>query len=182
MELYPKYEISTKGRVRNSKTHYIYTQRLRKDGYLDLDIYFDGKRKKCLVHRLVAICYIENPKNLLEVNHKNKIKTDNRVENLEWVSRQQNMQHRNNDEQTKKMMKKNGKKLAEYNLKNTAKPVGRYDLFGNLIKFYPSLIQAEKDSGTNRKYIRACLKGERQTANGSIWKIQEKLNDYSEKK
>ena len=48
----------------------------------------NGKRKKMLVHRLVAMCYLNNPYNLSEVNHKNKIKTDNRPENLEWVTRQ----------------------------------------------------------------------------------------------
>lgn len=173
MELYPKYEVSTEGRVRNSKTHYVYTQRLRKDGYLDMDIYYSGERKKMLVHRLVALCYLDNPQNLAEVNHKNKIKTDNRVENLEWVSREQNMSHRNQEEKIKKQMKESGKRLTELALKTMAKPVAQYDLEGNLIKIYPSLIQAEKGSGTNRKYIRACLKGERQTANNSIWKFIE---------
>lgn len=170
MELYPKYEVSTEGRIRNSTTHYIYSQRLRKDGYLDFDFFFEGKKGKKLVHRMVAMCYLDNPLNLPEVNHKNKIKTDNRVENLEWVSREQNMSHRNQDFEIQQKMKENGKRLAELNLKTTAKPVSCYDLDGNLIKQYPSLISAEKGSGVNRKYIRACLKGDRKTAGNMIWK------------
>ena len=43
------------------------------------------------IHRLVAQAYIPNPQNLAEVNHKNGIKNDNRVENLEWMSRKDNL-------------------------------------------------------------------------------------------
>lgn len=52
-----------------------------------------GKDKRMVIHRLVALHFIPNPDNLSEVNHKNGIKTDNRAENLEWVTRAQNIQH-----------------------------------------------------------------------------------------
>lgn len=45
------------------------------------------------LHRLVATCFIPNHKNLPQINHKNGIKTDNHVNNLEWCTRQQNMDH-----------------------------------------------------------------------------------------
>lgn len=170
MELYPKYQVSTEGRVRNAKNHRIYTQWLGKDGYLRMEMWLDGHKKGMLVHRMVALCYLDNPLNLPEVNHKNKIKTDNRIENLEWVTRQENMDHRNEDEDIQKQMQLNGLALKEWNLKHSAKPVASYDLEGNLIKIYPSLISAERDAGTNRKYIRACLRSERLTAGGRIWK------------
>ena len=52
-----------------------------------------ARTKKCYAHRLVAETYIPNPNNLLEVNHINEIKSDNRVNNLEWCDRLTNVRH-----------------------------------------------------------------------------------------
>lgn len=65
-----------------------------KKGYLTVKIFFErGKYKWQKVHRLVAKAYIENPLNLPFVNHKNGVKDDNRVENLEWVTNEENIAH-----------------------------------------------------------------------------------------
>ena len=62
-------------------------------GYLKVGISVDSVSKTFNVHRLVAQVFIPNPLNKPEVNHINGIKTDNRVENLEWVTRLENQQH-----------------------------------------------------------------------------------------
>lgn len=62
-------------------------------GYALICLTKDGKHRYFSVHRLVAKAYIPNPKNLPQVNHKNGIKTDNQVENLEWCTNQENRKH-----------------------------------------------------------------------------------------
>lgn len=64
-----------------------------KDGYARVNVAYDGKFRLCLVHRLVAESFISNPDKKAEVNHINGDKSDNRVENLEWVTREENIRH-----------------------------------------------------------------------------------------
>lgn len=67
--------------------------KVNKFGYKEVALSKDGKTKTVLLHRLIAIHFVPNPDNLPVVNHKNGIKTDNRIENLEWVTRSQNTKH-----------------------------------------------------------------------------------------
>jgi hypothetical protein len=62
-------------------------------GYFKISIQTKGFRKFVGVHRLVAKAFIPNPENLPFVNHKNGVKTDNRLENLEWCTASYNTQH-----------------------------------------------------------------------------------------
>ena len=63
------------------------------NGYLMVTLCKNGKTKSYYVHRLIAEAYIPNPDNKPQVNHKNGNKTDNRIENLEWVTISENRQH-----------------------------------------------------------------------------------------
>lgn len=91
------YKVDEKGNVYSSIT----TKTRRKcvlkpyikNGYLAVNLFKDGKCKHHYIHRLVALTFIENPDNLKEVNHKNCNKHDNSVDNLEWCTRKQNLEH-----------------------------------------------------------------------------------------
>ena len=83
------------GRWRKRANPFPIKWRISKDGYAKV-ILSKGQNEKAWnssVHRLVATHFLPNPLNLAEVNHKDGNKLNNSVENLEWVSRRQNMQH-----------------------------------------------------------------------------------------
>jgi hypothetical protein len=88
------YQVSSKGGLRSS---YFESKTLKPDltsrGYLQVKLYTPDKKANFLCHRLVAMAFIPNLENKQQVNHKNGIKTDNRVENLEWVTRSENQIH-----------------------------------------------------------------------------------------
>lgn len=62
-------------------------------GYLIINLRKNGKRKMFTVHRLVALTHIPNPKNKLEINHKDGNRLNNSVDNLEWCTRKENSDH-----------------------------------------------------------------------------------------
>lgn len=88
------YIISRDGIIKNAATGKTIKPYKMANGYLQVTLYdYNGHHKKFLVHRLVASQYIPNPKNCSTVNHKNLVKSDNRVENLEWLSLADNLRH-----------------------------------------------------------------------------------------
>lgn len=89
-----KYWVSNLGKVRGlfrGKVKILKHNFVR--GYDSALLTKDGIRKRFTVHRLLAMAFIPNPENKPQVNHKNCIKSDNRVDNLEWVTRVENAKH-----------------------------------------------------------------------------------------
>lgn len=86
------YQISNKGNIKSFISSKILSP-LFANGYLQVRLYKNSKSIRQKIHRLVAAAFIPNPANKPQVNHKNGIKTDNRVENLEWVTASENTRH-----------------------------------------------------------------------------------------
>ena len=115
------YEVSSYGRVRSLdkyvKSGYgsyrlrkgkILSPGIRPDGYLFVNLTYNGKHKTITVHRLVAQAFLPNPDNLSEVNHKDEDKSNNRVENLEWCDRKYNLNYGSRKDKVRDTKIKNG--------------------------------------------------------------------------
>lgn len=134
------YIINKDGTVFSIKRNCVLKPHKRRDGYYTVRI----NRKDIPIHRLVAKKYIPNPNNYPVVNHKNKIKTYNRVENLEWCTSKQNSIH------------------------GIGKKVYQYDLWGNLIKVYNSITEINLFE-FNRKIIANSCRLKRCIINGYVF-------------
>lgn len=154
---FTNYEISNLGEVRNKTTKYILKGRLSKSGYYQVSIKEDAtnKFKNQYIHRLVALHFLENRENKREVNHKDGIKTNNTVENLEWTTSSENQKHRHLIGITKTSNRK----------------IGMFDKDNNLIRSYNSIVEAYTSLGKpSRVNIDSALQGKQKTAYGYIWK------------
>lgn len=103
---YPNYKVSSLGKIKRIKTYVpgkngsertlpemIKAVKPNKKGYLMAKLTNKHGNKNVSVHRIVATAFIKNSSNLPEINHKNCIKSDNRVDNLEWCTTKQNVHH-----------------------------------------------------------------------------------------
>jgi hypothetical protein len=96
------YEVSTQGRIRSSDRvssfgkqkklwkGQILTPRVSAHGYLRCHLAKDGKIREFYIHRLVAMTFLKNPENKLEINHLDEVKTNNSIDNLAWATRTEN--------------------------------------------------------------------------------------------
>lgn len=93
IEKHPRYEISPDGVIRNRTTKRIKSQYVGSTGYYMVTFSVKNKSNPERVHRLLAMAFIPNPKNLPEVNHKDGNKLNYCLDNMEWVTHKENMEH-----------------------------------------------------------------------------------------
>ena len=175
------YQVSSKGRIKSlnynrTKEEGLLKPKKDKDrgGYLLVNLYKDGKMKTHKVHRLVACAFIDNPSNLPQVNHRNEIKTDNRVENLEFIDASGNINWGTRTKRATKTNKENGcfDKLKKINKDRLSKQVEQLDKnTNNLIKIWFSARQVQREKGFNQSSISKCCNGKLKSCGGFKWQF-----------
>lgn len=170
IEDYPNYMVSNMGRVKAINWHRGNKEKEIKPyttykGYLRLRLCKNGKAKQFQVHRLVAQAFIPNPENKPYIDHINTDRTDNRVENLRWVTNKENCN--------------NPISKINYSISNkgkTAVSILQFTKEWEFVKKWDSLSEAELELGIKSRLSEYCgNKYGRKTCGGYIWQY---ADDY----
>jgi hypothetical protein len=157
-----KYYVSNLGRFKDSEGLIRDNYKVNENGYIRVYIY----NKTYAVHRLIAFAFLENPDNKEQVNHIDGNKLNNTLDNLEWVTNKENQVH----------------KFKTGLGNNFTRTIIQYDLEGNLIKKFTSIVSAAKEMGVSKGNIQGVLLNKRKTAAGFIWKyLEDETPDFSKK-
>ena len=151
------YEVSNLGRVKSLKYGKEKILKPGKNirGYLQVGLCKDGYLKHLFVHRLVAKAFIPNTQGLETVNHKDEVKTNNIVSNLEWMSIADNINYGTHN---KRSAEKRSKQVKMFD-KST----------GELLATFPSLMEVVRVTGINQGNISKCCNGKLKSAGGFLW-------------
>lgn len=165
------YQISNYGRVKSFKSGQpkILKQKTNNKGYKWIVLSLNGEQKNLLIHRLVALHFLDNKNNLRIINHIDENPSNNNVSNLEWCSYSDN---------TKKSSKfrlyneKNKERCLTRNSKNkdTSKQIQQLSN-GNLVKIFQNSIEVERCLGFDKSFILSCCRNKRKNAYGYQWQF-----------
>jgi hypothetical protein len=170
------YKMSNLLNVKNKKGKII-TPQINNKGYLVIKLCNNYKHKSCLLHRLVAMTFPDlvewteeakgKPFEELDVNHKDEDTLNNNLDNLQWCTHKENTNWGTSPDRIRK------KHLGIYNTV-CSKPVLQYTLDGQLVAEYPSVNEAERQTGIKHSNIVKCCNGVYgyKTAGGYIWKYK----------
>jgi hypothetical protein len=138
------------------------TQRLSRNGYLNVKLSKQGERTYISVHRLVALSFIPNPEKKPQVNHKDGNKGNNHISNLEWATARENIRHSVD----------NGLQVMPKGIDNPcSKQIRQLSISNELIREWGSINEVKRIMGFNSFGIIKCCKKEKKynTAYGYKW-------------
>ncbi|MGZ0909046.1 NUMOD4 domain-containing protein [Lacticaseibacillus paracasei] len=176
------YQVSNMGRVRSldrkDKNGQFRNGRVLADkhnnrGYHMIALCRDGNAKYRLIHRLVAIAFLNNPDSLPEVNHKDENKANNAVSNLEWCTSEYNL---NYGTRKYRIAKSSGPK-HKTNYCNDPKQIIATNMTTGVSLLMPSLHEAGKKLGIDFRQISAVIRGKQNTAHGYRFELLGVPND-----
>ena len=147
------YEISNLGRVKSLKYG---KERIMKpgkngNGYFQVALRRDGKEKRLLVHRLVAEAFIPNPEGFNQINHKDEVKINNCVENIEWASRSYNINFGSRNEKVSAA-------LINHPTLSKAVEASKYEDFSEICLRFASTMEAGRN-GYSSGHVSDCCRG-----------------------
>lgn len=147
------YQVSNNGRIkslnyRRTGKEKILSPKTNPSGYLYINLCKNGITKSYRVHRLVAETYISNPENLPEVNHKDEVKSNNTVKNLEWCTHLYNANYGTRIEKRQKRV-----------------------FCVELNKTFKGMRDAERELGIDNTSISRCCLDKQERAGGYHWRL-----------
>ena len=158
-----RYLVSNQGRIFSLLRKKYMKVRQNQFGYYEVQLQGITQKKKWeKVHRLVAMAFIPNPDNLPQVNHLNQIRSDNRVENLEWCSVKDNCNYGDRNQNISKALTNNPK---------ISSPIEQLEN-DCVIAIYPSINEASRATKISVGNICSACKGNRKSAGGYQWRYK----------
>lgn len=156
-----KYQVSDCGRIRGRKG--IMKPSISRTGYPHITLSKNGKRYDCNIHRLVAEAFIPNPNKLPLVNHKDEVKINNCVENLEWCSYSYNTNYGSSPAKISKALRKRYVNRDNH-------PNSRNVMCIETGKQWCCVKSAGEEMGIDSSSISKVCRNERLSAGGFTWK------------
>lgn len=141
-------------------------------GYLMVNLLVEGKSYRCLVHRLVAEVFIAEVSSNMEIDHKDGDKLNNAANNLEWVTRKENLRRAKNlgliivSERQKELRKQ----ISVIGREKNKKSILQFSLDGNLIKTYAAVLDACRENGYEPSALSRAASGKQNTSYGYLWR------------
>lgn len=159
LEDFKGYEVSNMGKIRTSNG------KIRRDkdngrGYRSMTLKKKGKSRTVYIHREVARCFLPDFDENLQVNHKDRDKTNNSLDNLEMVTAKENINHSKDN-------------ILRSRLQSQGKVVEVYDLNGNFIESFLGLGQGCKSRNLDPRSVQRVIKGEFKSYKGFVFKYSE---------